>query len=85
MRKNTKNKELLRPAITRFATHFLTLQYMASQSNNLQKMFASNECNASQWARRQDGKDTKKKVNDPTFWKKAAEIVKIAEPLVKVL
>jgi hypothetical protein len=85
MRKNTENRELLRPAITRFATHFLTLQSMASQSNNLQKMFASDEWNASQWARRQDGKDTKKKVNDPTFWKKAAEIVKIVEPLVKVL
>jgi hypothetical protein len=85
MRKNTENRELLRPAITRFATHFLTLQSMASQSNNLQKMFASDEWNASQWARRQDGKHTKKKVNDPTFWKKAAEIVKIVEPLVKVL
>jgi hypothetical protein len=58
---------------------------MASQSNILLKMFASDEWNASQWARRQDGKDTKKKVNDPTFWKKVAEIMKIAEPLVKVL
>ena len=48
-------------------------------------MFASDEWNASQWAHKQDGKDTKKKVNDPRFWKKAAEIVKIAEPLVKVL
>ena len=85
MRKNTKNRKLLRPAITRFATHFLTLQSMASQSNNLQNMFASDEWNASPWAHRQDGKDTKKKVNDPTFWKKAAEIVKIVEPLVKVL
>jgi hypothetical protein len=72
MRKNTENMELLRHAITRFATHFMALQSMASQSNNLQKMFASNEWNASQWAHRQDGKDTKKKVNDPTFWKKAA-------------
>jgi hypothetical protein len=85
MRKNTQNRELLRPAITRFATHFLTLQSMASQSSNLQKMFASNEWNESQWARKPDGKDTKKKVNDPRFWRKAAEIVKIAEPLVKVL
>jgi hypothetical protein len=35
MRKNIENEELLRPAITRFATHFLTLQSMASQSKNL--------------------------------------------------
>ena len=58
---------------------------MASQSNKLQKMFASDEWNSSQWVRKKDGKDTKKKVNDPRFWKRAAEIVKIAEPLVKVL
>jgi hypothetical protein len=58
---------------------------MASQSSNLQKMFASGEWNVSQWDRRQDGKDTKKKVNDPRFWKKAAKIVKIVDPLVKVL
>jgi hypothetical protein len=48
-------------------------------------MFAYDEWNESQWARRPDGKDTKKKVNDPRFWKKVAEIVKIAKPLVKVL
>jgi hypothetical protein len=82
MRKNTEKRELLRPAITRFATHFLTLQSIASQSSNLQNMFASDEWNESQWACRPDGKDTKKKVNDPKFWKKAAEIVKIAEPLL---
>ena len=34
---------------------------------------------------RQDGKDTKNKVFDNTFWKKATEIVKVGEPLVKVL
>jgi hypothetical protein len=85
MRKNTEKRELPRPAITRFATHFLTLQSMASQSSNSQKMFASDEWNASQWTHRQDGKDTKKKVNDPRFSKKAAKIVKIVDPLVKVL
>jgi hypothetical protein len=48
-------------------------------------MFASDEWNASQWAHKQDGKDTKKKVNDPTFWKKTTEIVKIGKPPVKEL
>jgi hypothetical protein len=71
MRKNTEKRELLRPGITRVATHFMTLQSMASQSSNLQKMFASDEWNESQWARRPEGKDTKKKVNDHGFWKKA--------------
>jgi len=85
MRKHTEGKEIIRPAITRFATHFLTLQSMLSQHRNLQKLFSSDEWNECQWARKQDGKDVKRKVNEEIFWKKAAEIVKLAEPLVKVL
>ena len=85
MRKNTGNMELVRPTITRFATHLLTLQSLISQEENLQKMFSYDEWISSKWARRQDAKETKKTVNDGTFWKKAAEVVKIVEPLVKVL
>ena len=85
MRKNTGGKELIRPAITRFATHFLTLQSMFAQHRNLQKMFSSDEWNESQFSRKQDGKDMKRKVVEEMFWKKAANIVKLAEPLVKVL
>ena len=70
MRKNTNGKEIIRPAITRFATHFLTLQSMISQAKNLQKMFACDEWNASQLARKQDGKDTKRKLMMPLFGKK---------------
>lgn len=43
MRKHTGGKDIIRPAITRFATHFLTLQSMLSQHRNLQKMFSSDE------------------------------------------
>lgn len=35
MRKNIGGKELVRPAITRFATHFLTLQCLNGQHKNL--------------------------------------------------
>ena len=85
MRKNTGGKELVRPAITRFATHFLTLRCLNSQQKNLQKMFSSDDWTESRWARRQDGKDTKKKVFDINFWKRSSKLVKITEPLVKVL
>ncbi|KAH9308769.1 hypothetical protein KI387_036680, partial [Taxus chinensis] len=85
MRKNTEGRELVRPAITRFATNFLTLQSLISQQQNLKRMFLSDEWNASKWSRKQDGKDTKKKLFDNLFWKKTAEIMKVAEPLVKVL
>ena len=64
MRKNIGGKELVRPAITRFATHFITLQCLNSQQKNLQKMFSSDYWNESWWARRKDGKDTKNKVSD---------------------
>eukprot|EP00253_Pinus_taeda_P033005 PITA_33005 len=85
IRKNTRGKELVRLTITRFATHLLTLQSLTSQQQNLQKMLSIDEWNSSRWARSADGKNTKKKVCDNTFWKKAAEVVKIGEPLVKVL
>eukprot|EP00253_Pinus_taeda_P011696 PITA_11696 len=85
MRKHTGGKDIIRPAITRFATHFLTLQSMLSQHRNLQKMFSSDEWNQSNWSSKQEGKELKKKVYEETFWRKVAEIVKLAEPLVKVL
>eukprot|EP00253_Pinus_taeda_P013576 PITA_13576 len=85
MTKHTGGKDIIRPAITRFATHFLTLQSMLSQHRNLQKMFSSDEWNQSNWSNKLEGKDLKKKVNEETFWRKATEVVKLAEPLVKVL
>eukprot|EP00253_Pinus_taeda_P033448 PITA_33448 len=85
MRKYTEGRDIIRPAITRFATHFLTLQSMLSQHRNLQKIFSSEEWNLSQWSHKLEGKELKKKVNEEIFWRKAAEIVKLVEPLVKVL
>eukprot|EP00253_Pinus_taeda_P017282 PITA_17282 len=85
MRKHRGGRDIIRPVITRFATHFLTLQSMLSQHRNLQSVFSSDEWNECQWSRKQDGKDVKKKVNEEIFWKRVVEIVKVAEPLVKVL
>lgn len=85
MRKHTGGRDIIRPAITRFATHFLTLQSMLSQNRNLQKLFSSDEWNQSQWSHKPEGKELKKKVNEESFWRKAAKIVKLVEPLVKVL
>eukprot|EP00253_Pinus_taeda_P020086 PITA_20086 len=85
MRKHTGGRDIIRPAITRFATHFLTLQFMLSQHRNLQKIFSSEEWNQSQWSHKLEGKELKNKVNEEIFWRKAIEIVKLVEPLVKVL
>ncbi|KAL6562899.1 hypothetical protein OROHE_005486 [Orobanche hederae] len=43
MRKHTNDKELLRPAVTCFATAFLTLQSMYKQKMALEVMFSSDE------------------------------------------
>lgn len=48
-------------------------------------MFSSEEWNLIQWSHKLEGKELKKKVNEEIFWRKAAEIVKLFEPLVKVL
>eukprot|EP00253_Pinus_taeda_P007989 PITA_07989 len=85
MRKHTGDKDIIRPAITRFATHFLTLHSMPSQHRNLQKIFSSDEWNQRNWSNKQEGKELKNKVYEENFWRKAIEIVKLAEPLVKVL
>ena len=85
MRKNTGGKELVRAAITRFATNFLTLQSIIDQKANLRKMFSCDEWNASQWSKKAEGKDIVDKVYDKAFWKRAEEIVLFSAPLVKVL
>lgn len=41
MREHTKNKELARPAITRFATNYLTLQSILDNRQPLRSMFTS--------------------------------------------
>eukprot|EP00253_Pinus_taeda_P023368 PITA_23368 len=48
-------------------------------------MFFSNEWNQINWSNKSEGKELKRKVYEETFWRKAAEIVKLPEPLVKVL
>eukprot|EP00253_Pinus_taeda_P027186 PITA_27186 len=48
-------------------------------------MFSIDEWNQSNWSNKPEGKELKKKVCEETFWRKTAEIVKLGEPLVKVL
>ncbi|RVW85517.1 hypothetical protein CK203_044114 [Vitis vinifera] len=52
MRTFTKNHEFLRPAITRFATAFLTLQSLYKQKQALIAMFSSEKWCSSTWAKK---------------------------------
>ncbi|KAL6561169.1 hypothetical protein OROMI_016770 [Orobanche minor] len=86
MRKHTNDKELLRPAVTRFATAFLTLQSMYKQKRALEVMFSSDEWVTSAQAKKTEGKLAKRiVVNDPNFLPYVAFCVKSVVPLVSVL
>ncbi|RVW66251.1 hypothetical protein CK203_066386 [Vitis vinifera] len=83
----TKDRDLLRPGITRFATEFISLESLIRYEADLKRMCTTNE-----W--REFNKDrSRKSVRDKVsnlilterFWKKAGEVQAIMEPLVKVL
>ena len=68
MRRFTRQRELLRPAKTRFATAFITLSQLHEQKNNLRKMFTSSDLSNSKWAKEKKGKTIANIVLMPSFW-----------------
>jgi hypothetical protein len=86
MRQFTGNRELVRPAITRFATSFISLQSLLKSMLDLQRMFLSNEWAACVYSTKQDGQAIAQLVgHDLIFWSGVGEVCTISEPLVKVL
>ncbi|XP_057984783.1 uncharacterized protein LOC110670460 [Hevea brasiliensis] len=85
LRHFTGERELIRPAVTRFATTFLTLQHIHKHKANLRKMFTSEEWTKSKWAKELSGKKVYSIVMMPTFWTNIVYILKIFGPLVRVL
>ncbi|KAK9053403.1 hypothetical protein SSX86_030037 [Deinandra increscens subsp. villosa] len=79
-------KDLLRPATTRFATAFLTIQSVYESKEALQQMFISSEWSTCAWAKRADGKEVKKIIMDErNFWPSVVYCIKTTMPLVEVL
>ncbi|XP_060215620.1 uncharacterized protein LOC132642440 [Lycium barbarum] len=85
MRDFTKNKELVKCGITRFATSFLTLQRLHCQKTNLRAMFTSDKWMISRWSKLPKGQSVAHTVLMTTFWNQVVYILKIMGPLVKVL
>ncbi|XP_034695709.1 uncharacterized protein LOC117921866 [Vitis riparia] len=85
MRRFTRQRELLRPAKTRFATAFITLSRLHEQKNNLRKMFTSSDWSDSKWAKEQKGKTIANIVLMPSFWNTIVFCLKVSGPLVRVL
>ncbi|XVF12498.1 hypothetical protein REPUB_Repub08aG0124100 [Reevesia pubescens] len=85
MRKHTNGREILRPAPTRFATNFIALQSILAQKDALRAMVTSKEWTTSAYAKERNGKKFVDLVLDSFFWKECVVIVKLTEPLVRVL
>lgn len=75
----------MRPGVTRFATTFLTLQSLLEKKQKLRFMFVSDEwesCKDSNYVKGQSAYYT---FVSPAFWNGLSRVVKVLEPLVKVL
>ena len=83
----TKDRDLLRPGITRFATEFISLQSPIRYEGDLKMMCTTNEWH--EFNKDRSRKNLRDKVSSliltDRFWKKAKEVQIIMEPLVKVL
>ncbi|KAK8934674.1 hypothetical protein KSP39_PZI014545 [Platanthera zijinensis] len=85
LRSFTGQVELVRPAVTRFATSFLIIQHIHKQKNNLRMMFTSPEWSSSKWAKESGGKQVQSIILMIFFWRSIVDILKIFGPLVRVL
>ena len=83
----TKDRDLLRPGITRFATEFISLQSLIRYEGDLKMMCTTYEWH--EFNKDRSRKSLRDKVSNlfltDRFWKKAKEVQIIMEPLVKVL
>jgi len=85
MRRFTNQKNLHRPAITRFATSFITLASYHKQKNLLRKMVTSEEWIDSKWPKEAGGKNVATYILQDTFWRDVLYALKLGGPLIKVL
>lgn len=86
LRDFTEGKDLIRPAVTRFATAYLTLSCLHQHKGGLINMFSSTKWRASRFASLTEGKNVQAIVLDSRgFWPNVVSCLKAALPLIKVL
>ncbi|XP_028230525.1 uncharacterized protein LOC114410798 [Glycine soja] len=85
LRNFTNKRELVRHAITRFVTSYLTLERLHKEKANIRKMFTSNEWTLNKLSKEPKGKEAAKVVLMPSFWNSVVYTLKVMAPLVKVL
>ncbi|KAL7226513.1 hypothetical protein ACSBR1_021590 [Camellia fascicularis] len=82
MRKFTGDRELIRPAIIRFATNFIAIESIVRYKQQLRAMFNSDEWKNSRWGKAKTGQpyNVKKKFWERSFGKKQQSFVKFMSP-----
>uniref|UniRef100_A0A2P2KH89 BED-type domain-containing protein n=3 Tax=Rhizophora mucronata TaxID=61149 RepID=A0A2P2KH89_RHIMU len=81
----TGGQELLKPAVTKFATTFFSLDSLLDHKNDLKKMFQSNKWLSSPFAKSDEAKEVEKIILNVPFWKKLQFVRKSLEPVAHVL
>ncbi|XP_077246742.1 uncharacterized protein LOC143886577 [Tasmannia lanceolata] len=84
-KKFTGGKELCRPAATRFATNFISIQSLVLNRKALLQMFVSDEYSTSRFVQHPLSEGVVSTVLDKSFWDQCKYILNISEPLVRVL
>ncbi|GAU41170.1 hypothetical protein TSUD_89670, partial [Trifolium subterraneum] len=85
LHKFTKNIDLIRLSLTRFATSYLTLGCLNDHKYELIEMFKSSEWKTSKLSKSKEGINVQKIVLNKLFWKNVLNCLRGAFPLVKVL
>eukprot|EP00253_Pinus_taeda_P009403 PITA_09403 len=85
MRKYIEGKEIVRPAVTRFATNFISLQFVVEQKINLKRMSLEPEWMASKHSKTLEGIEVVALVFNDSFWKDVEKIIVVMESLVRFL
>ncbi|XP_058086750.1 uncharacterized protein LOC131233916 isoform X2 [Magnolia sinica] len=85
MRKRTGGRDIVRPAMTKSATDFLTLQSIVSLKEPLHQMFTSTTWVQSDFSKQRSGIKVTEVVLDPLFWSSCAKILKVGKPVITVL
>ncbi|KAM0898061.1 hypothetical protein ACQ4PT_022151 [Festuca glaucescens] len=85
MREYTCGNELVRPAATRFATTFYTLQSMHKNKEALRKLFVSDFWTKNKLAKTETGKHVYEVVMSMTFWNVVEDCIRASHPVLIVL
>lgn len=85
MRKFTNKRNIVRPAVTRFATSFLSMDSIYGLKNSLRNMIHSEDWSRLKAVKSEEGKKVTKIIRRSTFWNKLHFALKVLALLVDVI